>query len=77
MKDQYNSIDRVENIDNPTLIVLASNDETINARYSNNLIEKFNPSNLNVYTIPNTGHKNIIKNEEYFNVLKDFIEGKD
>jgi len=73
LKDQYNSIHRVENIDKPTLIVLASNDETINARYSNNLIEKFNPSILNVATIPNTGHKNIIENVNYLNVLKSFV----
>jgi len=74
LEDQYNSINRVENITKPTLILLASVDETINARYSNNLIEKFNPSNLNVFTIPNTGHKNIIENEEYFNLLKDFVD---
>jgi len=73
LKDQYNSIHRVENIDKPTLIVLASKDETINARYSNNLIEKFNPSILNVATIPNTGHNNIIENVNYLNVLKSFV----
>ncbi len=73
LKDQYNSIERVSNIIIPTMIFLASSDETINTRYSNNLIKEFNPLNLSVKTIKESGHKNIIKKEEYFIELNKFL----
>jgi pimeloyl-ACP methyl ester carboxylesterase len=74
LEDQYNSIHRVENIKVPTLILLASHDETIPASYSYTLIDKFNPTNLSVLTLENTGHNTIIHKEAYFNALKDFVE---
>lgn len=73
LEDQYNSINRVAEITIPSLILLASTDETIDKKYSNNLIQEFSSSNLEVFTIANSGHKNIIEKEEYFNLLKDFV----
>lgn len=74
LEDQYNSIQRVEDIDIPTLIFLASNDETIKADYSYNLIEKFEPSQLSVKTIQNSGHKSIVEKQEYYDQMQGFLK---
>ena len=74
LEDQYNSINRVAEITIPSLILLASTDETIDKKYSNNLIQEFSSSNLEVFTIANSGHKNIIEKEEYLKKLKFFLE---
>jgi len=74
LKDHYNSLKRVKNIRTKTLVLLASKDETINEKYSNNLIKAFNPKVLSVKTIKDSGHNTIIKKEEYFKEIRLFLE---
>ncbi|NQY22933.1 MAG: alpha/beta fold hydrolase [Campylobacteraceae bacterium] len=73
LKDHYNSLKRVKNIRSKTLVLLASKDETIEAKYSNNLIKAFNPKILTVKTIKDSGHNSIIKKEDYFKEMRLFL----
>ena len=73
LKDHYNSLKRVKNIRSRTLVLLASKDETIEAKYSNNLIKAFNPKILTVKTIKDSGHNSIIKKEDYFKEMRLFL----
>ena len=74
LTDQYNSINRAKKIDSPTLIFLASEDKTVEIKYSKNLIKEFKPRLLTVKTISSSNHKNIIDKMEYFKNLKEFLK---
>jgi len=71
--DKYNSFDRVDKIKSPTLIILAEKDLEIPAKYSSRLIGKFPTSQIEVSTIKETGHNNIIKTTTYLSLLDEFI----
>lgn len=71
--DKYRSIDRVDQISSPTLILIAELDELIPAKYSNLLIEKFPEALLRVEIIEGVGHNDIGRNPRYFSLLKEFI----
>lgn len=74
LKDQYNSVQRVKDIKIPTLILLASEDKTIPAKYSNNLIKAFNNKDLKIITIKDSGHGSIIKKKEYYKEMNLFFK---
>ena len=74
LKDQYNSIQRVSNLKIPTLIFLAQEDKTIKSKYSNSLIQAFNPSVLTIKTIKDSGHKTIVEKEDYIHSLYEFFK---
>ncbi|NQY21968.1 MAG: alpha/beta fold hydrolase [Campylobacteraceae bacterium] len=66
MKDPYNTDKLAKDINIPILIVLASKDETINEKYSDNLIKAFKENNLKVITIEDSGHGSIIDSNNYY-----------
>lgn len=71
--DKYRSIDRVDQISAPTLILIAELDEVIPAKHSNLLIEKFPEARLRVEIIEGVGHNDIGRNARYFSLLKEFL----
>lgn len=73
LKDKYDSLERVKNLSVKTLIILASEDKTVPAKYSNNLINAFNKKNLRVKTIKDSGHGTIVDKDEYLKELSLFI----
>jgi len=73
LKEQHNSISRVPYIKAKTLIVVASQDEVIARRHSDNLIAKFPKEQVVVEMIDGAGHNNISNFESYNIALKKFI----
>ena len=74
MKDPYNTYKLAKDIHIPILILLASIDETINEKYSDNLIKAFKDNNLKVITIENSGHGSIIDKKDYYKNMSLFFK---
>jgi len=73
LRDKYDSISRVHLIKAPTLILTAQNDKIIDKSYSDNLANKFLPSQLTMKIINNEDHNSILYNTKYFNLIKEFF----
>ena len=73
LKDKYNSIGRVDDINASTLIIIAQNDTIIEYANSEALVDKFPSSQISVETIEDATHNNIINYDKYYTLLKDFL----
>ncbi len=73
LNDKYDSLSRVKNIKAQTFIVLAQNDKVIPKKFTQHLIDAFNPSQLKVTEIKNRGHIDISSDEKYYKIMQDFI----
>ena len=77
LKDRFDSVGRVADIDAPVLVVTAENDEIITKRRSDALIEAFPNSQVSVEVIPDTGHNTIGMSPQYANALSMFLAARD
>ncbi len=73
LKDKFDSVGRVADINAPVLVVIAENDEVIPRRHSDALAEAFPESQVTVEVIPDTGHNTIGMSPRYANVLSKFL----
>jgi len=73
LKDQYDSLHRVKNVQAQTIALMAENDEVIPKKHSLRLINEFPPEQITAITINNSGHNDISYKEEYYQHLKDFL----
>lgn len=73
LEDKFESVKRVEAIKIPILVFLASDDKTIDKKYSYNLINKLDPSNLKIYIVDKVSHSNIVNKQEYYEQLSRFF----
>ena len=73
LKDKYDSIGRVKEIQAKTIVLMAENDEVIPKKHSLRLIREFPPEQITVKTISNTGHNDISNKMEYYDHLKSFL----
>ena len=73
LKDKYDSIGRVKEIQAKTIILIAENDEVIPKKHSLRLISEFPPEQITVKTISDTGHNDISNKMEYYDHLKSFL----
>lgn len=73
IRHPFRSIDYVDRIDVPTLIINAETDRVIPLQYSNALAKAWK-SQLKVVQLKGT-HHNYIETEEYFITINNFIEG--
>jgi len=73
LKDKYDSLSRVKSITAKTLIIIAENDEIIAFKHSDKLIKAFPASQITVNKIPNAGHNTLSENEQYYQILKNFL----
>jgi len=73
LKDKYDSIGRVKEIQAKTIILMAENDEVIPKKHSLRLISEFPPEQITVKTISNTGHNDISNKMEYYDHLRSFL----
>ena len=73
LKDKYDSIGRVKEIQAKTIILMAENDEVIPKKHSLRLISEFPPEQITVKTISNTGHNDISNKMEYYDHLSSFL----
>ncbi len=77
LKDKFDSIGRVADIDAPVLIVTAENDEVITKRHSDALAGAFPESQVTLEVIADTGHNTIDMSPRYSNVLSMFLAARD
>ena len=73
LHDRYDSASRVKDIKAKTFIVIAQNDKVISKQSTQNLIDAFDPKQLEITTITNRGHQDISSDEKYYKVMQDFI----
>lgn len=73
LKDKFNSVGRVTEIEAPVLVVTAEHDEVIANRHSIALAEAFPDSQVTVEVIPGTGHNTVGMSPRYARVLSMFL----
>jgi esterase/lipase len=73
LHDKYDSKSRVKNIRAKTFIVMAQNDRIIARERTQELIDAFDPSQLEVTVIENRGHRDISSDARYYKIMQDFI----
>lgn len=73
LREKYESIDRVNQIKAPTLVILAEHDYIVHHGSSNNLIAEFNPDQIQVKMIPQSDHNTISSHREYLLIIQDFL----
>ena len=74
LKDKYNSVSRVKDIEEKTLILIAGDDNVIPMKHSKKLIEVFPASNVEVQIIKGVGHDTILRDDRYYHVLQKFLK---
>ena len=77
LKDKFDSIGRVADIDAPVLIVTAENDEIITKGHSDALARAFPESQVTQEVIADTGHNTIEMSPRYSSVLSMFLAARD
>ena len=73
LKDKFDSISRVKNIQAKTLAIIAENDEVIPNKHSVRLVNEFPSSQITIKTITGSGHNDISDRSGYYDCLKAFI----
>ena len=76
LKDKFDSVGRVSEIDAPVLVVTAEHDEVIASRHSFALAEAFPDSQVTVEIIRNVGHNTIGQSPRYADVLSTFLAAR-
>ncbi len=74
LKDKYDSVSRVKDIEEKTLVLIAEKDQLITIQHSQKLIDAFPPSQVEVEIIEGAGHNNILHDERYYHVLQKFLK---
>lgn len=74
LKDKYPSIDRVSDIQIPTLVLLAEHDEVVPRQSSEQLISAFDQKHVTVKVIANSTHNSIAAYSEYAQLIKRFFQ---
>ncbi len=73
LKDKFESINYVQNINAKTLIVYGAKDEVINSQRTENLIKAFKKDHLDIILIQNANHNDITLFNEYTDSLANFL----
>ncbi len=73
LHDKYDSESRIKKIKAKTFIVMAQNDRIITKERTQQLIDAFDPLQLEVTIIENRGHIDISSDAIYYKIMQDFI----
>lgn len=73
LKDKFRTIDYVDTIAAPTLIIMAENDRIIPRESTEALIAAFGDHELTTVTLPRTDHNTIDWSPTYTKLLEDFL----
>jgi len=73
LHDKYDSKSRIDEIEAKTFIVFAQNDKVIPREYTQNLIDAFDPAQLQIKVIENRGHNDISSDVIYYKKIQEFI----
>ena len=76
LKDKYDSMSRVDAIRMPTLIIIAEQDRVIPKEHQLRLVNAFQPAQISVEMLANTGHNNLDYNQKYFNAMQQFFKNE-
>jgi pimeloyl-ACP methyl ester carboxylesterase len=74
LKDKYDSVTRVKKVEEKTLVLIAEKDSVITMKHTQNLIDAFPPSQMEVKIIEGAGHNNIVQDDRYYHVLQTFLK---
>ena len=74
LKDKYDSVDRVKNIEVKTLVLIAEKDRVITMKHSQKLIDAFLTSKVDVKIIKDVGHNTILRDDRYYHILQAFLK---
>jgi pimeloyl-ACP methyl ester carboxylesterase len=75
LKDKYETINFVKNINAKTLILVATNDKIVSQKRSENLIKHFKKQGKDFKVVKfNSGHNDIVEDKNYFKVIKEFLD---
>ncbi len=73
LKDKFRSIDHVQTVAAPTLVVMAENDRVIPRQFTESLIEAFGDHDLTTVTLLDTDHNTIDNSPRYPQLLMEFL----
>lgn len=73
LEDRYDSASRIKMIKAKTFIVIAERDTVILRERTQQLIDAFDPEQLEVMIIKNRGHIDISSDASYYKAMQDFI----
>ena len=73
LKDKYNSVAKVKDINAKTLIVMAEFDKVVPKECTQKLIDSFDNKQLEVVMIKDRGHNDISSDEKYYKLMQDFV----
>lgn len=73
LKDKFRSIDHVDDVAAPTLVVMADDDRVIPRAHSESLISAFGDHDLTAVTIADTDHDTIDNSPAYAELLEEFL----
>ena len=73
LKEEYNSLSRVKEIEAKTLIIMAELDSVIPQKHTEKLVDGFMSKQVDVIVIKNRGHIDISSDTKYYKSVQDFI----
>lgn len=73
LKDKYNVIPYVKDINSKTLVIIAEQDKVIPKVNTQNLINAFDTQELEVVVIKDRGHNDLSLDDKYYKTLQDFV----
>ena len=76
LKDKFDSVGRVSEIEAPVLVVTAEHDEVIASQHSIALADAFPESQVTVEFIPNASHNTVGMSPRYADVLSMFLAAR-
>lgn len=73
LKDKFRAIDYVDDVDAPTLVIVAENDRVIPREHTELLIEAFGDHDLRTIVLDGTDHNTIDDTPRYATALDEFL----
>jgi len=73
LKDRFDSLQWVKQIDSQTIILIAEFDEVIPTRHAHNLAAAFPPNQLTVEILSAASHNTVSDQPRYMEILEDFL----
>ena len=74
LKDKYESVARVKDIEAKTLVLIAEKDSVITMKHSQKLIDAFPALKVEVKIIEGVGHNTILRDDRYYRLLQEFLQ---
>ena len=74
LKDKYDSISRVPRLSAPALLLIARNDEVINASHGRRLAAAFPADQVEVHELGEAGHNTISYRPEFYPLIRQFLD---